>query len=94
LPHADESFDIIVTDPPWGHRHMKSSQLNKQYHAWIREWSRVLKPGGLLVISTITSRIVEDKMNVAKKFELVEKSRFDNMGFTVCTCFIYRKAHA
>ncbi|MGD9889865.1 MAG: methyltransferase domain-containing protein [Dehalococcoidia bacterium] len=58
LPVADRSVDAILCNLPFG-RQIGSEQGNRVlYPAVIAEWSRVLAPGGRLVLLTADSRLL------------------------------------
>ncbi|MDK2892477.1 TRM11 family methyltransferase [Methanohalophilus sp.] len=63
LPFADNSFDAIVTDPPYGRSAMiKAESLEKLYHESFREMFRVLKKGrkAVIVSEIPANEIAED----------------------------------
>lgn len=47
---APKSVDKIVTDPPWGMYQKQLTDLERFYRDMLREFSRVLRPNGLLVL--------------------------------------------
>lgn len=61
----DGSIDKIVTDPPWGISVGKDLDLNDLYTRMLKEFWRVLKPSGLLVILMGNKELFE---NVLTKF--------------------------
>jgi tRNA (guanine6-N2)-methyltransferase len=60
LPLADASVDKIVTNLPWGIRHGSHRENRRLYPRLIAELSRVLKPGGMMVILTAERRLMRD----------------------------------
>ncbi len=63
------SVGKMVADPPWGN-HQKVEDLDEFYRRMLKEFSRVLKPGGIAVI--LVAREIElDKF--VSEFKLLEK---------------------
>lgn len=56
----DSSVDKIVTDPPWGLHSGTDLNLPKFYSDMIREFSRVLKPNGFLVILVANKELFQE----------------------------------
>jgi 23S rRNA G2445 N2-methylase RlmL len=50
LPLPDASADRIVCNPPFGRQLGKPEEIGPLYREAIREWDRVLKPGGRAVL--------------------------------------------
>ena len=46
----DNSVDKIITDPPWGVFTSQEVDFNDFYSRMLKEFTRVIKPGGLIVI--------------------------------------------
>ncbi len=46
----DSSVDKIVTDPPWGIHSGKNLSLKDFYNKMLKEFNRILKPDGIIVI--------------------------------------------
>jgi len=61
----DGSIDKIVTDPPWGISVGKDLDLDDLYLRMLKEFWRVLKPNGLLIILMGNKELFE---NVLSKF--------------------------
>ena len=89
---AESSFDLVLVDPPWGHRHSKFNEVKANMLQWARTWMRLLKAdSGLLLVITIQTRwferqifpVLQNQMNA----ELVLRKNFDNMGFTQCKIY-------
>jgi ubiquinone/menaquinone biosynthesis C-methylase UbiE len=49
-------------DPPWGQRHGSHILVQRQFRKWALEWIRVLKPGGILGIISITTRHIDREL--------------------------------
>jgi tRNA (guanine6-N2)-methyltransferase len=60
LPLGDASVDKIVTNLPWGLRYGSHGENRKLYPLWFREFARVLKSGGILVMLTAEWRLMRD----------------------------------
>jgi 16S rRNA G966 N2-methylase RsmD len=56
---SDNSIDKIVTDPPWG-EYERISDLEKFYEAMLREFNRLLKPTGIIVLLVGAKEIFEN----------------------------------
>lgn len=75
---ADQSVDKIVTDPPWGFYDSSGNQLGgleELYIGMLKEFSRVIKPGGLVTILTARKELLEAllKRKDVKSLELKKK---------------------
>jgi tRNA (guanine6-N2)-methyltransferase len=60
LPLADKSVNKIVTNLPWGIRYGSHGENRKLYSEWFREFARVLKSGGTMVLLTSEWRLMRD----------------------------------
>jgi tRNA (guanine6-N2)-methyltransferase len=60
LPLADRSVNKIVTNLPWGIRYGSHGENRKLYPEWFREFARVLKSGGTMVLLTAEWRLMRD----------------------------------
>ena len=60
LPIDDASVSKIVTNLPWGIRYGSHGENRKLYPEWFREFARVLKSGGIMVILTAEWRLMRD----------------------------------
>jgi tRNA (guanine6-N2)-methyltransferase len=60
LPLADQSVSKIVTNLPWGIRCGSHGENRKLYPDWFREFARVLKSGGTMVLLTAEWRLMRD----------------------------------
>lgn len=72
------SIDKIVTDPPWGINVGKKLDLESFYNRMMKEFSRVLVPGGILVLliadKILFSRILDDfsdKFIISKYYDIL-----------------------
>jgi ubiquinone/menaquinone biosynthesis C-methylase UbiE len=97
LPLRSNLFDVIIVDPPWGHRHGKHHVIMKNMFRWMMEWIRVLKDGGILGIVTIRTKQVlheyNSHFNEGRGLELVERINFENSGMSQCCYFVFRKVN-
>lgn len=57
---GDASVDKIVTNLPWGLRYGSHGENRKLYPLWFREFARVLKSGGVMVMLTAEWRVMRD----------------------------------
>jgi tRNA G10 N-methylase Trm11 len=72
LPLENNSIDTIVTDPPWGM--FNQINIEELYKNMMTEFSRVLKPKGILVLLTAQKELFEKILEEAKtNFQLEEK---------------------
>jgi 23S rRNA G2445 N2-methylase RlmL len=60
LPLADASVSKIVANLPWGIRYGSHGENRKLYPEWFREFARVLKSGGTMVLLTAEWRLMRD----------------------------------
>jgi tRNA (guanine6-N2)-methyltransferase len=60
LPLGDASVDKIVTNLPWGLRYGSHGENRKLYPLWFREFGRVLKNGGIVVMLTAEWRLMRE----------------------------------
>jgi 23S rRNA G2445 N2-methylase RlmL len=60
LPLGDASVNKIVTNLPWGLRYGSHGENRKLYPIWMREFARVLKPGGMMVMLTAEGRLMRE----------------------------------
>lgn len=56
---TDNSIDKIVTDPPWGLYGNKDMDINHFYEDMFKEFVRVLKPNGAIVLLTAQKELLE-----------------------------------
>jgi len=60
LPLGDTSVDKIITNLPWGLRYGTHGENRKLYPLWFREFARVLKSGGMMVMLTSEWRLMRE----------------------------------
>ena|GEM_PF-243500 len=60
LPLPDQSVSKIVTNLPWGIRHGSHEDNRLLYPRILREFHRLIKPGGKIVILTSETRLMSD----------------------------------
>ncbi|HSU91273.1 MAG TPA: methyltransferase domain-containing protein [Sporolactobacillaceae bacterium] len=60
IPLGDASVGKIVTNLPWGIRYGSHGENRKLYPEWFREFARVLKSGGTMVLLTAEWRLMRD----------------------------------
>ena len=66
LPLEDAGVTKIVTNLPWGERYGSHGENRKLYPIWIREFTRVLKRGGLMVLLTAEWRLMRELERMRK----------------------------
>ena len=71
--YQDESIHKIVTDPPWGHFVQVSSPITDFYADMLTEFTRVLRPGGRIVIVTGETLAFDSCLTLFPKLPLVQK---------------------
>lgn len=93
LPFKDGSVDLLFVDPPWGQRHGKHSMVMKNFHLWLKEWIRIVRPNGYIGIVTIrTNQIDNEYRTYFHRFlECISVRNFNNCGYEHCKFFIFRK---
>jgi hypothetical protein len=60
LPLGDASVTKIVTNLPWGLRYGSHGENRKLYPIWMREFARVLRSGGVIVMLTAEWRLMRE----------------------------------
>jgi hypothetical protein len=60
LALGDASVSKIVTNLPWGVRYGSHGENRKLYPLWMREFARVLKRGGVMVMLTAEWRLMRE----------------------------------
>ena len=66
IPLGDVSVNKIVTNLPWGLRYGSHGENRKLYPRWIREFTRVLKSGGVMVMLTAEWRLMRELERTGK----------------------------
>lgn len=69
----DSSIHKIVTDPPWGVYKQEGIDLISFYLKMLKEFYRILKPNGLLVLLTGRKLEIEKIINSSASLFLLEK---------------------
>lgn len=67
----DASVDKIVTDPPWGLA--EEADVETLYRQTFKEFERLLKSGGIIVLLTSRKLLMEKMLPEFPKFELEKK---------------------
>ena len=70
---TNNSIDKIITDPPWGLYGEKNTNIEEFYQKMLSEFSRILKPDGLLIILTARKEILEKTIIHSKTFNLMNR---------------------
>ncbi len=70
---TDQSIDKIITDPPWGISVGKELDLPQFYGKMLQEFSRVIKPGGLVIVLMGNKVVFEVVLNKTKELSLSKK---------------------
>jgi tRNA (guanine6-N2)-methyltransferase len=60
LPLGDASVSKIVTNLPWGLRYGSHGENRKLYPLWFKEFARVLRSGGMMVMLTSEWRLMRE----------------------------------
>ncbi len=68
----DSSIDRIVTDPPWG-IFIKDLNIEDFYKRMSVEFTRIIKPNGIVVILTSQKDLMDKLLGDSDDFELSEK---------------------
>jgi 23S rRNA G2445 N2-methylase RlmL len=89
IPLGDSSVSKIVTNLPWGMRYGSHGENRKLYPEWFREFSRVLKPGGTMVLLTAEWRLMRD-LERARKIAPSKVIRVSVLG-TPASVYIAKK---
>ena len=75
LPLADDSVDAIITDLPFGVRVGSHTKNRHLYPALMREFTRILRPGGRAVILTLERRLFQRLVDRDRQWTLCEQRR-------------------
>jgi tRNA (guanine6-N2)-methyltransferase len=67
----EKSVDKIITDPPWGL--FKKVDLVNFYEKMIKQFSRIIRTGGLVVLLTAQKDLVERILSKDKSFKIEKK---------------------
>ena len=62
IPLAAGSVDKVVTNLPWGMRHGSHGENRRLYPQVIKEFRRLVRPGGLIVMLTAETRLMGELM--------------------------------
>jgi tRNA (guanine6-N2)-methyltransferase len=89
LPLGDASVSKIVTNLPWGERYGSHGENRKLYPIWIREFTRVLKSGGLMVLLTSEWRLMRE-LERTRKIAPSKIIRVSVLG-KPAAIYVYRK---
>lgn len=68
----NDSVDKVVTDPPWG-IYSASTNIDALYASFLKEFGRVLRPGGIVVVLTGRSELLDSSLAKEPKFSLQNK---------------------
>ncbi len=90
LPLDDSSVDKIVTNLPWGVRYGTHGENRRLYPVWLREFGRVLKSGGTMVLLTAEWRLMRD-LERARKIAPAKIIRVSVLG-TPASIYVCDKA--
>lgn len=60
LPLRDRSIDHVITNPPFGKQLSSPEEVGPLYRGLVREFDRVLRPGGQAVLLTSDTRTLRD----------------------------------
>ena len=91
LPFADESFDRLCADLPWGQSIGTAKDNITLYSQTFAEAHRVCRPGGRLIVLTQDHRALEALAeDVAVGWKLVREASFLLRGFRP-RCRVYQK---
>jgi tRNA G10 N-methylase Trm11 len=66
IPLGDASVNKIVTNLPWGLRYGSHGENRKLYPLWFKEFTRVLKSGGVMVMLTAEWRLMRELERIRK----------------------------
>ncbi|KAF4668498.1 hypothetical protein FOZ61_006339 [Perkinsus olseni] len=88
--------DLVLVDPPWGHRHLTHPMVRKLYPRWSRSWLSLLKDeSSLCVVVTIRTSHMQKEIlphltyRVPNFTQVGSPVQFDNMGFGQCAAFLW-----
>jgi len=76
LPYEDASFDLVVASSVFTHLRLDDQRL------WLAELRRVLRPGGLMLASTMGPRMLDEHLRFrGRRWRRLRKARFLLTGF-------------
>tara|TARA_B100000767_G_C19689051_1_gene503127 strand:+ start:320 stop:997 length:678 start_codon:yes stop_codon:yes gene_type:complete len=87
LPFDENNFDYLLS---WNQiYYMGIDKMNLNFTKYVEEFSRVLKPGGKLIVSVpmVDSFIFKDSIEINRNYRMVSNDPFDTRNGEVLRCF-------
>jgi SAM-dependent methyltransferase len=92
LPLAAASIDTIITNPPYGQRHGPLLDLPALYGGFLSEAGRVLRRGGLCVVLTSQTALLEQLLSRRAEFAWRGRLAVDVLGVAAYVHLLERAA--
>jgi tRNA G10 N-methylase Trm11 len=67
---AEQAFDAIITDPPWGMYEETAKPLQEFYNDMLQIFAKILRPGGTAVILTAKTLELAKSIAGSKTFKI------------------------
>eukprot|EP00761_Pharyngomonas_kirbyi_P010131 gb/GECH01010149.1/.p1 GENE.gb/GECH01010149.1/~~gb/GECH01010149.1/.p1 ORF type:complete len:530 (+),score=100.11 gb/GECH01010149.1/:1-1590(+) len=80
LPFTKPCIDILVTDMPFGKRSGNHKQNEDMYPSLLKEFARVLKPGGIAVLLTTEKTLMKQQLQDNKAWSILNIQSIDMNG--------------
>lgn len=87
LPFDENNFDYLLS---WNQiYYMGIDKMNLNFTKYVEEFSRVLKPGGKLIVSVpmVDSFIFKDSIEINRNYRMVSNDPFDTRNGEILRCF-------
>src|SRR5262249_393763 len=89
LPLPDQEVDCIISNPPFGKQLGKPQEISSLYGQLVREFQRVLKPGGRSVLLVADDRALREAVRLLP-WKQLRQLRVRVLGLPA-TIVVYRK---
>ena len=77
---GSDTFDVLVSDPPWGDKHGSHQENRELYDALLRRAAELADPGAILVVITHELRLMEALLARSQEWVGEERHQVDAKG--------------